>query len=310
MHAFISTFFNTVLLGLVLVAGGAVFGRVHPLIDIFGQFVLPAVVAAAALAILTALTGRYLTAALAAAVLLANVAIAWPWVSAPAQPDTTGPRFKLLLFNVYFHNPRLDLAEKLIRDTNADVVVLLEMIPRTRTAVDEVAAAYPYRSECWQTPRCDVLILSRYPLTDIASRLSPAKTKRSLASASLDIDGRTLTLFAAHLTLPFPFNRFDAQPEQADDVAGSVAAVEGARLLVGDFNAATWSTTIAKQRQRAGLTALTGRGGSWPTFLPMHMGIPIDHVLASSELVPLSRQLITVPGSDHRAVLAEIAFKN
>jgi endonuclease/exonuclease/phosphatase (EEP) superfamily protein YafD len=310
MHVLISTFLNAVLLGLLLVVGGAVFGRVHPLIDLFGQFVLPAIVGAAALAILTALTGRYVTAALAAAALLANLAIAWPWISTPAQPDATGPRFKLLLFNVYYNNLHLDLAAKLIRDTSPDVVVLLEMIPRVRPAFDEVAAAYPHRLECWQGPRCDALILSRFPLTDIAANLPPARTRRSLASASVDIDGRSLTLFAAHLILPFPFTSFALQPAQADDVAASVASVSGPRLLVGDFNASTWSAAVAKQREHARLTAFTGPGGSWPTFLPTHMGIPIDHVLTSSDLVPLSRQLFTVSGSDHRAVLAEIAFKN
>lgn len=310
MHALISTFFNTVLLGLLLVAGGAVFGRVHPLIDIFGQFVLPAIVAAAALAILTALTGRYLTAALAAAALLANLAIAWPWVSAPVQPDATGPRFKLLLFNVYYNNPRLDLAAKLIRDTNADVVVLLEMIPRVRPAFDEIAASYPYRVECWQQKACDALILSRFPLQDIRDSLPPPLYRRPTAAVRLTVDERALTLFAAHLSLPPLLEGKSRQPNETKEIASAMNSVPGPRLLVGDFNASTWGAIVGHARTSASLTALTGPGGSWPTFLPMHMGIPIDHVLASSDLVPLSRQLVTVSGSDHRAVLAEIAFKN
>jgi endonuclease/exonuclease/phosphatase (EEP) superfamily protein YafD len=309
MHTLISTAFNAALLGLFLVAFGAVFGRVHPLIDLFGQFVLPAIVGAAALAVLTALTGRYMTMTLAVAALLANLAVASPWITSPTPVETSGPRFKLLMLNVYYNNPRLDLAEQLIRSTNADVVVLLEMIPRLRPAFDKIAAAYPHRLECWQGPRCDALILSRFPLTDISSKLPPAKTRRSLASATVEIEGRSLTLFAAHLILPFPFTRFATQPAQADDLAASVASVSGPRLLVGDFNAATWSASVAKQRD-SGLTALTGPGGSWPTFLPKHLGIPIDHVLTSSDLAPRSRKFINVAGSDHRAVLAEIAFKN
>ena len=127
---------------------------------------------------------------------------------------------------------------------------------------------------------------------------------------TVDIEGRPLSLFAAHLILPFPFTAFDVQPAQADDVSTAAASVSGPRLLVGDFNAATWSAIVAKPRERAGLTALTGYGGTWPTFLPRHASIPIDHVLASPELVPVSRKLLTAYGSDHRAVLAEIAFKD
>jgi endonuclease/exonuclease/phosphatase (EEP) superfamily protein YafD len=84
----------------------------------------------------------------------------------------------------------------------------------------------------------------------------------------------------------------------------------GPRLLVGDFNAATWGAVITHARTFAALDVLTGPSGSWPTFLPRDLGIPIDHMLASQEIAFVSRTLITIPGSDHRAVLAEIKFKN
>jgi endonuclease/exonuclease/phosphatase (EEP) superfamily protein YafD len=63
-------------------------------------------------------------------------------------------------------------------------------------------------------------------------------------------------------------------------------------------------------RDTSEMTLLTGPGGSWPSILPRQVGIPIDHVLASPELTLLSRDLIAVLGSDHRAVLTEIALKN
>jgi endonuclease/exonuclease/phosphatase (EEP) superfamily protein YafD len=310
MQTVLTAAVNLVLAGLFLVAFGALFGRLHPVIDLFGQFLLPAIVGAAALTLVVVLIGRYQAAAFAVAALAANLALAWPWLQAPDATPANGPRFKLLVFNVFYHNPRVDLAAELARETNADVVVLLEMIPRIRSHLDAIAATYPYRLECWQGHLCDALILSRFPLTDISAALPPPQTRRFLASVSVDVNGRPLSLFAAHLTLPFPFRSFADQPAEADDVAGAVASVSGPRVLVGDFNAATWGAAMAKQRERAGLTALTGLGGSWPTFLPKHAGIPIDHVLASPELVLMSRELRTVYGSDHRAVLTEIAFKN
>ncbi len=310
MHSLINAACSIVLAGLLLVAFGALFGRLHPLIDLFGQFLLPAIVAAAALTLLALLTGRHITAIVAVAALLANLAIAWPWLQDPAPIQANGPRFKLLVFNVFVYNPRLDLAVKLMREANADIVVLLEVIPRIRPGLSALDKEYPYRLECWQGPRCDALILSRFPLSDISATLPPAHTRRSLASVTVDVEGRPLSLFAAHLILPFPFTPFDVQPAQADDVATAVGSVSGPRLLVGDFNAATWGAGVAVPRVRAGLSVLTGSGGSWPTFLPRHAGIPIDHVLASSELVLASRKLLTAYGSDHRALLAEIAFKD
>ena len=308
MQTFLSAVCTAALIGLFLVAFGALFGRIHPIVDLFGQFLLPAMVGAALLALFAILTARYATASLAIVALLGSIAIAWPWIHEPAPAQTTGPRFKLLAFNVFYYNARLDLAAKMVREADADIVVLLEIVPHVRPKLGELDALYPHRLECWQRPRCDALILSRFPLTDISSNLPAAQTTRSLASATVDVQGKPLTLFAAHLILPFPFTRYDVQPAQADDVANTVASVPGPRLLVGDFNAATWGTAVARSRERAGLNVLTGPGGSWPTFLPKQLGIPIDHVMASPELALLSRRLLAVDGSDHRAVLTEIAF--
>jgi endonuclease/exonuclease/phosphatase (EEP) superfamily protein YafD len=310
MNAVLSASCYSVLAGICLVAFGALFGRMHPLIDSLAQFLLPAIVGAAVLALLAFLTARYTTGIVAIAALLLNLAIVWPWVQDQPTVEANGPRFKLLLLNVFYNNPRLDLVAPLARKTNADVVVLLEIIPRIRAKLSELDAEYPYRIECWQGQRCDALILSRFPLTDNIAALPAAHTNRSLGSVAVDVNGRQLNLFAAHLTLPFPFNRYGMQPAQAAEVADAVKAASGARLLVGDFNAASWGATMRNIRDAAGLTTLTGAGGSWPSFLPRQLGIPIDHVLASPELALVSRELIAVTGSDHRAVLAEIAFKD
>lgn len=310
MQTMIGTAFNTILLGLAMVALGAVFGRLHPFIDLFGQFLLPAIVGSAVLAILAALMGRYATAALAGVALLANLVIAWPWITAPAATEMNGPRFKLLLLNIYYNNPRLELATQLIRDTNPDVVVLLEMIPRLRPAFDEIATTYPHRVECWQETQYDALILSRHPLQDIRDTLPPPQYRRPMGAVRVSLADREFTLFPTHLSLPPLLEGRSRQPNEIKEIALAVNSVRGARLLVGDFNASTWGAIVTRVREEASLTALTGPGGTWPTFLPLHMGIPIDHVLTSSELVARTRNLVTVAGTDHRAVLAEIAFKN
>lgn len=310
MNTALSAACNAVLVGLFLVSFGALFGRAHPLIDSFAQFLLPAIVAAAALALLAFLTARYTVGLLAVVALLTNLALVWPWIQSPPASNATGPHFKLLLFNVFYHNPRLDLVAPLARKTNADIVVLLEVVPHVLAKLDELKADYPYQIEFWNSVRCDALILSRFPLTDTVASLPPARARRSLASATVDVKGRTLTLFAAHFTLPFPFRNFADQPAQAEDLAAAITASAGPRLLVGDFNTAAWGASMGHIREASGLTILTGPGGSWPSMLPRQIGIPIDHVLATPELALLSRELVAVAGSDHRAVIAEIAFRN
>jgi endonuclease/exonuclease/phosphatase (EEP) superfamily protein YafD len=180
MHTLISAFCNAVLIGLFLVAFGAAFGRLHPLIDLFGQFVLPALVGAVAIALLALVTARYTTALVAVAALLTNLLIVWPWVQSPSPAAATGPTVKVLLFNVYYYNKRLDEAARIVRELEPDIVILHEVIPRVRPDLDAMADAFPYRVESWLERPADALILSRFPLEDLAAELPEPKHRRPL----------------------------------------------------------------------------------------------------------------------------------
>jgi endonuclease/exonuclease/phosphatase (EEP) superfamily protein YafD len=215
-----------------------------------------------------------------------------------------------MTFNVYYNNRQFERVAEHVRETKPDIVVLLEVVPRVRPSLDAVADQYPYRVECWQEQWCDALVLSRFPLTDIRRSLPAATFRRPMGAVEVAIEGRKLTLFPTHLSLPYPLNGRDAQTGEIKDVVETIAGISGPRLLVGDFNASPWAVTMALPQKQLNMTLLTGADGTWPTFLPRAMGIPIDHVLASEELALQSRKLFTVSGSDHRAVLAEIAFKN
>ncbi len=309
MNLFIGAFFNAGILGLAAVILGALFGKFHPLIDLFAHFLLPAIVGALVMALLAAFAGRTTTMLIFVGFTLALAALVWPWVQQPAKVPATGPRFTLTTFNVYYNNPRLERVADLVRETKPDIVVLLEVVPRIRPSLDAVAAQYPYRVECWQQQWGDALVLSRFPLTDIHASLPEAKFRRPMGAVEVTIEGRKLTLFPTHLSLPYPLNGRDAQTGEIKEVVDTIAGVAGPRLVAGDFNASPWATTMALPQRQLNMTLLTGGDGSWPTFLPRAMGIPIDHILATPELALRSRKLFTVSGSDHRAVLAEIAFK-
>lgn len=309
MTLFIGAFFNAGLLGLATVILGVLFGRFHPLLDLFAHFLLPALVAALVMALLAAFAGRTATMLLFVGATVALAALAWPWVQQPAKATAAGPRFTLMTFNVYYNNPRLERVADLVRETKPDIVVLLEVVPRIRPALGAVADQYPYRVESWQHQWGDALVLSRFPLTDVQASLPQAKFRRPMGAVEADVGGRKLTLLPTHLSLPYPLSRRGDQTGEIEEVVTTVAGIGGPRILLGDFNASPWATAMSKFQTQLDMTLLTGGDGSWPTFLPRAMGIPIDHVLATEELALQSRKLFTVSGSDHRAVLAEIAFR-
>lgn len=309
MNLFIGAFFNAAILGLAAVVMGVLFGKLHPLIDLFAHFLLPAIVGALAMALLAAFAGRTMTVVIFLGLAAGTTALAWPWVQQPAKVTATGPRFTLLTFNVYYNNPRFDRIAEFIRKTKPDIVVLLEVVPRVRPSLDAVADQYPYRVECWREQWCDALVLSRLPMTDIRAALPAPNFRRPMGAVEVTIEDRKLTIFPTHLSLPYPLNRRGAQTGELKEVVGTIAGVSGPRLLAGDFNASAWGATMTYARTQLDMTLLTGASGTWPTFLPRALGIPIDHILASKELALQSRRLFTVSGSDHRAVLAEIAFQ-
>ena len=308
MHLLIGAFFNAAILGLAAVVLGVLFGKLHPLIDIFAHFLLPAIVGALAMAPLAALAGRTMTMLIFLGLAAATTALAWPWVQQPEKTAAQGPRFTLMTFNVYYHNKQLNRVAELVRETNPDIVILQEVIPRVRPGLDAVASQYPYRVECWQEQWCDALVLSRFPLTDIRGTLPAPNFRRPTGAVEVAIKDRKLTLFPTHLSLPYPLNGRDAQTGEIKEVVEALAGITGPRILAGDFNASAWGATMTRARTQLSMTLLTGASGTWPTFLPRALGIPIDHVLASEELALQSRKVFTVSGSDHRAVLAEIAF--
>ena len=309
MNLLFGTAINAAILGLAAVVFGALFGRFHPLIDLFGQFLLPAMIGAIAVALFAAILGRHIQMLIVLGLGVACLAIAWPWLQQPANAEASGPRFTLMSFNVYYNNPDLSRVAKLVQETKPDIVVLLEVVPRVRPGLDAVATLYPHRIECWQEPACDALILSRFPLTDVRPTLPKAKFRRPMGAVEVEIGDRKLTLFPAHLTIPPPLESSNMQGGEIEEIVSAIETIAGPRLLAGDFNASTWGATMTFAREKLAFTPLTGPDGSWPTFLPAQMGIPIDHILASEELALLSRKLHTIKGSDHRAVVAEIAFK-
>ena len=309
MNLVIGTFFKAAILGLAAVLLGALFGKLHPLIDIFAHFLLPAIVAALVMALFAAFAGRTTAMLIFMALAAAAIAFVWPWVQQPSAAAAPGPRFTLMTFNVYYNNPQLDRIADFVRETKPDIVVLLEVKPFVRRSLDAVVDQYPYRVECGQEKWCDALILSRFPLADIHATLPEPKFRRPMGAIEVTIGARKLTLFPTHLSLPFPIDRCCVQAGEIEEVVETIATVSGARILAGDFNASAWAATMSRPREQLKMTLLTGGDGTWPTFLPRAMSIPIDHVLATQELALLSRKLFTVSGSDHRAVLAEIAFK-
>ena len=286
------------------VAVGVTGASIHWTFDLLGQFLLPAFVLALILVPVAVFARWPRIAGGAAFAALATYLLAMPTTTAPKPVAAETSRFKVLLFNVWYKNQKLaDVAQMIARE-DADLVVVLEAPPRVRNALKTVGDTYPYQLDC-SGSGCGALVFSR-------ARLLPQQTQRTsdpnhspYVMIGTDIAGCRLTLVATHLTRPFPWPPYWSQRAQAEEIGTAVGLVPGAKLVLGDFNAAPWGYVIHTIEERGDVKVLTGAGGTWPSALPQQLRIPIDHMLAGPGLSFVSRKVMPPAGSDHVAVVAE-----
>lgn len=157
-------------------------------------------------------------------------------------------------------------------------------------------------------PENDSSIYSRIPLTDGGPL--DADTAWPQTTAEVTVGGRTVRLVAVHAYYPLG----DAKRWTGDmNALVSVARNSGPdTVFLGDFNA---SLDHAPMREllAAGLTDTHAElGHGWVRTWPVGMSlvpplVQLDHVLHGSGLAGVSVGGRTVPGTDHRAVVAVLA---
>ena len=80
---------------------------------------------------------------------------------------------------------------------------------------------------------------------------------------------------------------------------------------MGDFNATPWSNRFHRLLSKADLKdSLPGYGlqNTWPTNIPLLLGIPIDHAVYSNGLVSTQRSTQVIKGTDHTLLQVELAL--
>jgi endonuclease/exonuclease/phosphatase (EEP) superfamily protein YafD len=292
------------------VCGGTLLSGAHWSFDLLAQFLTPSLFVGLIAMLAALVLRRWRLAAAGAAAVVSALALAWPWLQPSQAPRPDAARFSVLLFNVYYRNAVMDEAAQAIAKIDADIVVLLEVTASIRQELRALDVRYPHRFECWQSGRCGILILSRFSIKEPHIDRVGAATRSPIVWFEASPAGCGMNIFATHLTRPFPFDQTSAQRKQADDVAAALRGWPGAKLVLGDFNAVTWGRVVKTVANQANLHVSKGAAGTWPSIFPALVRLPIDHVMASEGIGFARRKVLTLPGSDHAAVLTELAIED
>ncbi|HSO47063.1 MAG TPA: endonuclease/exonuclease/phosphatase family protein [Rhizobiaceae bacterium] len=276
-------------------------GFVHPALDTAAHFRLHLaaglfVLAVAAIAMRARRAGG-------AAMVLALAAAASCWQAFPASFAGAAPQGKLhslLFFNMRYDNPAPERVIEMIRQTNADLVLLTEYSRMWEPRLVALHGSYPHRYHCaeWRDVGGTV-VFSRFPLEP-----GYCHAYAALGLARADINGVPVTIGAAHMRWPWPASG----PRQLRELRPVLDGLGPDALVAGDFNATVWSDAVASFAHNGGLEIVPGIGPTWmisqvPASLARFMGLPIDNVLAKGAVKVVSAKTLPPHGSDHLPIL-------
>lgn len=218
-------------------------------------------------------------------------------------PQNARP-FRLLSFNVLMENRENaeSIAETIVA-SNADAVYVMEAAALT-TALPLLQQTYPYRLGCGQgTQSCDLLILSKRPLENARIGTLSYVSRERFGMATVDLDGVTLTLAAAHLAKPY-FDEYHRN--ELGRIRSTLSSVQGPLILGGDFNSASIAPDMEGFLLDTDFRKAQWEPATWPIKAGA-FGIAIDHIFARkpATLMSLSR-LPDSLGSNHYGLLADL----
>jgi endonuclease/exonuclease/phosphatase (EEP) superfamily protein YafD len=273
-----------------------------PYLELINHFRPYLLVAAAALAGLAWRFGEtHLRSAGAAFFTLTLVLALLPLAYGAAGAAGRAPFLRVVTFNLWVSQARLEDTIRFLREADADVIVLQEAVHAGRI-VTALRDAYPHVGPC-PDDLCEVRLLARHPFGD-AGRVARSDANPPLVWVRFERDGLTHELVGVHVAYPFEAERQQAHTEW---LSTFLAQRRHPLVLAGDLNLTPFSWKLAKLALSAGLR----RHGTWRMSYPAHEWLPyvlLDNVLSTPDFATVAFRTGPRLGSDHLPVIADLAL--
>jgi endonuclease/exonuclease/phosphatase family metal-dependent hydrolase len=253
--------------------------------------------------------GPSAAAAIAAAALTAVVA---PRALPRRQPAAAGLPLRVLTANLLVGRAAEARVVSLARSTAADVLFLQELtddaVTRLKRAGLGELLPYEMTDVEGDSPRgCG--IYARYPLSE-GLAVAPPSLAQPTAELGLP-SGRSVHLVCVHVRPPSPAWSRHAAADWRRELSLLPPPGDSPVILAGDFNATVDHAQFRRLLRRGYADAASQAGrGLMATWGPEPGGRPallaIDHVLVDPRCAVRAASAHRLPGSDHRAVYAEL----
>ncbi len=250
-----------------------------------------------------------LVAGAAAVVAAVHLLAVLPAVRPAAPAPVTATRLRVAVANLYVLNPDPRATGEALRALDLDVLVVPELTPAGLTGLRASGLLTDLPHRVVDPGAVETVgLFSRTPLYDVQVR---AGAGRALPSATTSVAGRPVRVLSAH-TLP-PVGPLQHDWRRGLRLVARDAHPQSAPVVVlGDLNGDRDHAAV-RALLRTGLRDVhdeRGRGlaRTWPAALPL---LHLDHVLvrdgSAAGVVPIDVREVRLPGTDHLAVVADLA---
>jgi endonuclease/exonuclease/phosphatase (EEP) superfamily protein YafD len=217
-------------------------------------------------------------------------------------PDLGVLRLKLISYNVNTANPRHGDVLRFLEAENADVIFLMEVNEAWMQSLRALDGKYPHRLVSTREDNFGMALYSKQPFEGGKQAFGDY----GLPWADITVSG--LRLLAVHPMPPSGAEHSEMRNQQLFEAATALKGQPRA-ILCGDLNLTPYSPWF---REILAHGELHNSSPPWsPTWMRHYplFAIPIDHILLGPGLTLASRRVGPALGSDHNAVVAEIAEK-
>jgi len=229
----------------------------------------------------------------------------------PLRPEHTGPKLRVASFNVWVDNLEVGPTVSLIRQTDPDILLILEATDGwVHHLSDSLRASHPHILAYPLHHPFGIALFSKHPLAQDTLYLE--YDEPPVLGAVVESPVGDVFFLGLHLAQPAnPYRLLDNPTDQRNRLYTKmlewILPYVGHMpiLLAGDFNTVSWDPIYRRFLEQSYLNdARQGFTATYSSFWPVAL-LPIDHILYSDRLQVVHYERVTVPGSDHFGVLAD-----
>jgi len=227
------------------------------------------------------------------------------------NPPAGNQKLKLMSYNVLASNFNSKNVVDQIRESDPDVLTVLEYARNWHFALDVLKEKYPYQIRVPRWHGFGVAVFSKYPLSNTkVIQLTKKATDNPFVMTEIELDGQPIRIAAIHVVSPVTSNRMDVRNAQFLEAADLLSADDIPTVVMGDYNCAPWSPYLKDFAKTTGYRETRQSFGpqtTWPAER-WWMRIPIDHAYVSDEIHVHKRYSGEAASSDHLPIFLEISI--